>query len=107
MDYGEFRRQLGKAGLTAKEFAALVKLNCNSVTNYSQKKEVPAHWAIVVVLMGELAEHNIDFKSPILQIKLEQNKTPRAGCNGRFGGEIKQIKQIEFDLIENKGSKHG
>ena len=36
MTYDEFQRQIGKAGLTIREFADLVKMHRNSVTNYAK-----------------------------------------------------------------------
>jgi hypothetical protein len=62
MTYEEFRRQLGKAGLTAKDFAELVKLNSNSITNYAKSGEVPSHLAVIAALLGEMAERKIDFR---------------------------------------------
>ena len=86
MTYEEFRRQLGKAGLTLKQFASLVKLNCNSVANYAAHGEVPAHWAIVVVLMGEMAERKIDFKSLLEAIDISPKKVRGNAAKGKFGG---------------------
>src|SRR3989344_2459701 len=60
MNYIEFQRQLGKAGLNIREFASLVKMNSNSVTNCAQRGEVPSHLAVIASLMGEMADHQID-----------------------------------------------
>lgn len=65
MTYKEFRRLLGKAGLTAKEFAHLLSLNPNSITNYSSLGEVPPHFAIIVSLMGAMADKGLDFREAI------------------------------------------
>lgn len=86
MTYDEFRRQLGKAGISAKEFANLVKLNCNSVTNYAKDGEVPSHWAIVALLMGEMADNGLDFKEALSRIEISPNKVRGAAAKGRFGG---------------------
>lgn len=86
MTYEEFRRQLGKAGLTLKQFAGLVRLNGNSVANYAAHGEVPSHWAIVAVLMGEMAERKIDFKSILEAIDISPNKARGSAAKGRFGG---------------------
>jgi CRISPR/Cas system-associated protein endoribonuclease Cas2 len=48
----KFRRKLGKAGVTAHQFADLIKMHRNSVTNCSQKGVVPSHLAVISVLMG-------------------------------------------------------
>jgi hypothetical protein len=94
MVYDEFRRRLGKAGITAREFADLVKLHRNSITNYAKQGEVPSHFAVIVTLMGELAENGLDFRSALSRIDIEPNK-PRGGAKkGRFGG----TKQIDLEL---------
>lgn len=96
MIYEEFRRQLGKAGLTAKEFADLVKLNRNSITNYAAQSEVPAHWAIVAALMGEMAERQIDFKATLENIDISPKKVRGSAAKGKFGGS----KQLDFPMGE-------
>jgi hypothetical protein len=85
MLYKEFRRQLGKAGLTNKDFAQLVKINSNSITNYKKNGEVPTHWAIVALLMGVMADHKLDFKEALNRIEIEPNKVRGSAAIGRFG----------------------
>ncbi|WP_459949430.1 hypothetical protein [Denitratisoma sp. agr-D3] len=86
MRYEEFKRQLGKAGVTAREFGELVKLHPKSITNYSQRGEVPSHLAVIVTLMGEMAEHGVDFRSALSRIQIAPNKPRGAVAKGRFGG---------------------
>ena len=86
MTYAEFRRQLGKAGLTNKAFAELVKINRNSITNYKKDGEVPAHWAVVALLMGLMADKGLDFKEALSGIEIEPNKVRGNAAKGRFGG---------------------
>lgn len=74
MNYAEFKRQLGKAGLSAREFAGLVKMNPNSVTNYKKKDTIPSHWAIVAALMGEMAENNLNFRDILARIHIIPKK---------------------------------
>ena len=62
MVYDEFRRHLGKAGLTIRQFADLLKMHPNSLTNYRKNGEVPTHVAIIAALMGEMADKKVDFK---------------------------------------------
>lgn len=88
MYYDEFQRQLGKAGVTIREFATLIKMNRNSVTNYAKSGEVPSHLAVIAALLGEMAERKIDFRDVLSKIEIEPKK-PRGGGTGRFGG-IKQ-----------------
>jgi hypothetical protein len=91
MDYEEFRRQLGKAGLTAKDFAELLKLNRNSISNYAQRGAIPTHLAVISVLLGEMAEHKIDFRGVLSRIEIAPNKQ-RGSAAGMFGGKIKTRK---------------
>ena len=98
MTYEEFRRQLGKAGLSAREFADLVKMNRNSITNYAKDGVVPSHWAIVAVLMGEMADNGLDFKKALGKIEIEPNKVRGAAAKGRFGGD----KQADIPLCQDE-----
>lgn len=86
MTYEEFRRHLGKAGLTNKEFAAMVKINRNSITNFKKDGVVPDHWAIVAMLMGVMADNALDFKVPLSRIEIDQKKTRGGAEKGRWGG---------------------
>lgn len=97
MTYDEFRRQLGKAGLTVKGFAELIKQTPNSITNYATQGEVPPHLAIIAALMGDMAEGGMDFRLTLGRIEFEASK-PRGGATkGRFGGS----KQIDLNLARS------
>lgn len=85
MTYNEFRRQLGKAGLTVKGFATLIKQSPNSITNHSQHGDVPSHLAIIAALMGEMAEHGIDYRATLSQIHFESAKARGGSTKGKFG----------------------
>ena len=94
MTYDEFKNHLGKAGVTAYQFADLTKMNRNSVTNCSQKGTVPSHLAVIAALMGEMHENKLDFRRILSKIELEP-KRPRGGAGkGRFGAS----KQIDLAL---------
>jgi len=95
MTYEEFRRQIGKAGLTIKGFAELIKQTPNSITNYAAQGDVPSHLAIIAALMGDMAESGVDFRSTLARIEFDANK-PRGGSavKGKFGGS----KQIDIPL---------
>lgn len=90
MTYDEFRRQLGKAGLSAKGFAELIKQNPNSITNYAALGEVPPHMAIIAALMADMADHELDFRASLNRIHFEAAKPRGSAIKGKFGG-IKQI----------------
>lgn len=90
MTYNEFKRQLGKAGISSKEFSRLVKLNPNSLTNYAKTGKIPAHWAIIAALIGEMAEQGINYRAVIERIDFEPNKVRGAAKKGIFGGDSKE-----------------
>lgn len=61
MEYNEFRRQLGKAGLTNKAFAELLGLNPVSISNFKAKGEVPDHLALIASFMADYKERGLNF----------------------------------------------
>jgi len=89
MSYEEFLSQIGRAGLTVRQFAELVKMNRISLSNYAKKGEVPSHLALIAVLIAAMREQKIDFKAVISEIEIEPKK-PRGAGIGRFGGD-KQV----------------
>ncbi len=88
MDYIEFRRHLGKAGLRVKDFAELTQLSPNSITNYAQKGVVPNHLAIISALLGEMVEYKIDYRDVLSRIEVNQNKSRGSG----FGSKNRKSK---------------
>ena len=91
LDYEELVRNIGKAGLTIKEFAKLIKANPNSITNLSNKKrKVPKNLAIISVLLGELVDNKIDYKPLFDKLELEPQK---ARVKNSFGKSNKSIKE--------------
>lgn len=86
MTYDEFQRHIGKAGLTLKEFAGLIRMNRISISNLAKKGEVPSHLAVMACLMGEMADHQVDFRGAIARIDIEPRKPRGAAASGRFGG---------------------
>lgn len=97
MSYEEFLRQLGKAGLKIGEFSEIVKMHRNSITNCSKSGIVPSHLAIIATLMGEMAEHRIDYKKPLSRIDIRAKKLRGTAAIGRFGGN----KQTDLDFPES------
>lgn len=84
MDYHEFKRHLGKAGLTAREFSELVRINANSLSNYSKTQSIPSHWAVVAALMGEMAENGLDFRGVLNRLDISPKKVRGAASRGHF-----------------------
>ena len=96
MNYDEFSRQVGKAGLSMKEFADLLKMNRVSLSNCAKKGEVPSHLAIIAALLGEMADRQIDYYAVLSKIEIVRKKPRGAGKRGRFGGD----RQVTFELPE-------
>ena len=90
MTYEEFRRQIGKAGLSVRSFADLVKQTPISITNYAAKGEVPSNLAIIAALMGDMAEAGIDFRATLSKIEYEPAKPRGNPVKGVFGGVKKE-----------------
>ncbi|GAB7027349.1 hypothetical protein [Geotalea toluenoxydans] len=86
MTYDEFKRHIGKAGLTIREFAVLIKLKPASISNYAKSGEVPSHLSIIAVLLAELAEHKVDFREILDHVEIAEKK-PRGAGKGKFGGD--------------------
>lgn len=100
MTYEEFQRQIGKAGLTIRQFAELVKMNRISLSNYGKKGEVPSHLAVIAALLGEMAERKIDYLGVLSRIDITPKK-PRGAGIGKFGGN-KQAGLQGSLLLEDK-----
>lgn len=60
MLYAEFRRHLGKAGMTINHFAAYLGVRPASVSNYSKYGEVPRNYAIIAILLGDTADRGVN-----------------------------------------------
>ena len=82
MEYTEFKRHLGKAGLTVAEFASLTGKRSPSISNYAVTNDVPSHVALIAVLMGEMADHGIDFRAAAAKVEFKTAR-PRGRSFGR------------------------
>ncbi|EHU1908905.1 XRE family transcriptional regulator [Acinetobacter baumannii] len=69
MPYTEFQRLIGKAGLSIKEFAELLDMKPNSITNYSKQGVVPTHIAVIVALISTMKDEGLDFYPIFEKIK--------------------------------------
>ncbi|KCX86303.1 hypothetical protein J584_4593, partial [Acinetobacter sp. 72431] len=59
--YEEFQRLIGKSGLSIKEFAALLDMNANSITNYKKNGKVPTTIAVIAVVISDMKDDGLDF----------------------------------------------
>lgn len=85
--YAEFQFELRRAGLTVREFASLVGMNRNSVSNYAQAAQVPHHLAVIVVLMAELGTRAVDVAEVLARVPVVAKKARGRAAPGRFGGD--------------------
>lgn len=90
MTYDEFQRQLGRAGATTREFAEIVRMNRISLSNYAKKGEVPSHLAIIAVLIAEMAEKEMDYRSILGEIEISPKKPRGDRGRGHFGRDTRQ-----------------
>lgn len=86
MNYREFKRNIGKSGLTLNEFAQLLKMSTNSVTNLSKKEKVPKNLAIIATLLGEMADKGVEYKHLFENMDIEQQKSRVQGAFGKRQG---------------------
>jgi hypothetical protein len=83
MQYAQFQQILDEAGLSLREFALLLKLNPNSLTNYKKRGTVPSHLAVIANLVRELAFHGLDYRSAVNRAGIAP-KAPRGSSGKAF-----------------------
>lgn len=71
MNYTEFKRHIGKAGLSINEFAALIKVKPSSVSNYAKKTAIPEKYAVIAVLLGDAADRGINFRDLFARFNID------------------------------------
>ena len=69
MTYSEFQIELIKIGLSIKDFASLIGMHPNTITNYKSKEVLPLNLAIVITLLAELKTNGIDPTAIIEKVK--------------------------------------
>lgn len=69
MTYKEFQIALIELNLNIKDFASILGMNPNSITNYKLKGFVPLQLAIVINLMQELHKNQLDYLDVIEKTK--------------------------------------
>lgn len=88
MNYEEFRRHLGKAGLTVNEFSSLISVRASSVSNYAKKGTVPLRYAVIAVLLGDAADRHVDFRDLLARFGL-----PTRGAQ-RVNGKVAHLNEF-------------
>lgn len=95
MSYNNFLDELTRAGLTVRAFAVLIGMNPNSITNYARVHAVPAHLALIAVLIAELSVQGLGYRSIIAKVEIAPKK-PRGGARqGQFGGDPQAVLDLD------------
>lgn len=77
MEHDEFRRHLGKAAVSVGEFASLLGVRANSISNYAKKGVVPRTHALVAVLLGDAADRKVDFRAVLKRYGIRPKASDR------------------------------
>jgi hypothetical protein len=87
MPYDEFISELGKAGLSVRDFAALLGMRANSVSNYSKRGEVSSHLGIIAALLAELRLNGLSYEPIFNRVDVNKKKSRGSAATGKFGGD--------------------
>lgn len=87
MTYAEFLVELDAAALSVRDFARLLHMNPNSISNYASSGEVPAHLAVIAALLRELRRNNVDPKPVFERVQISGKRPRGAAKAGQFGGD--------------------
>ena len=87
MTYDAFIAELARAGLTIREFASLLGMRPNSITNNRMRGEVPDHLAVIAALLSELRLAGVSGAPIFARLGLTKKKTRGAATIGRFAGD--------------------
>ena len=92
--YTDFLEELRKVGLSVREFAELVGMNPNSISNYARAGELPTHIALIAVLVVGVSQLGGDYRLVMSRVERVRKKPRGAGRRGRFGG-AKQSERMQ------------
>lgn len=85
MDYRAFKKTLAHAGLSIREFADLLHMNKNSITNYAKNGEVPAHLGVIAQLVAALADQRADFRAALASVPARPKRSRGTSFAEAFG----------------------
>lgn len=69
-------------------------MNPNSISNYARAVELPAHLALIAVLIAEMSVQGLDYRRVITKVKVTPKKPRGRAKRGHFGG----YPQVVLDL---------
>ncbi|MGC1303723.1 MAG: XRE family transcriptional regulator [Caulobacteraceae bacterium] len=87
MTYDAFVAELAQAGLTIREFASLLGMRPNSITNNRKRGEVPDHLAVIAALLSELRLLGVPAAPVFARLGLSKKRPRGAAVAGRFAGD--------------------
>ena len=85
MPYVGFLEELRKAGLSVREFADLIGMNPNSISNYARTGELPTHLALIAVLVAGISEMGGDYRRIMSSVQRVRKRPRGSARRGRFG----------------------
>ena len=97
MTYYEFLRQLGKAGLTVKEFAKLIRMNRISISNNSKQGQSAVASRCDRLPYGRDGGAGLDYREVLSRIDIEPKKARGAAARGKFAGDHRE------DMFRRRG----
>ncbi len=86
MPYADFLEELKKTGLSVREFAELIGMNPNSISNYARTGELPTHLALITVLVVGISEMGGDYRRVMSRVERVRKKPRGSASQGRFSG---------------------
>lgn len=87
MTYDAFVAELSRAGLTIREFADLLGMRPNSITNNRKRGEVPDHLAVIAALLSELRRTGVQVEPVFARLGLSKKRHRGSATPGRFAGD--------------------
>jgi len=83
MNYDEFLRHIGNAGMKRHEFATLMDMSHVSISNYRKQEDVPRHFAMIAALLGEMVERGSTYGRSCRKSTLAPRRSsrPEAGSS--------------------------
>lgn len=87
MTYEAFVAELSRTGLTIREFAEMIGMRPNSITNNRKRGEVPDHLAVIAALLSELRLVGVPVEPVIARLGLSKKRPRGAATPGRFAGD--------------------
>ncbi|MEP3435568.1 MAG: XRE family transcriptional regulator [Hoeflea sp.] len=87
LTYAEFIAELDRTSLSIREFADLIGMRPNSISNYASTGEVPGHLGLIATLLCELKSHGLPFEDAVARAGPTNKRSRGRGRPGRFGGD--------------------